>query len=334
MSVTNLGDLSQSFSMRQRNTSLRADISRLTDELASGQVSDVRNVLSGNYSFLTDIERQSSILDAYQVSTSEAGLFAEATQKALANFESFGSDLSGSLITAGTSAIGVTGSDTSAEARNTLAGMVGSLNSNVAGRFLFSGSASDQVPLPDADTLLNALRNEFSGASTPDDILLAADTWFNDPAGFEATIYQGGSNAISPFNLSEADSVSMDVRAMDTRILEVIKLTAVAALADDSALAFDVSTQSELFGKAGQALLNAQDEVISLRSEVGSVEARIEGIATRNAAEQTSMQFAKAEMLEVDPYEAATQLEEAQFQLESLYSVTVRMSRLSLSNFL
>jgi flagellar hook-associated protein 3 FlgL len=36
----------------------------------------------------------------------------------------------------------------------------------------------------------------------------------------------------------------------------------------------------------------------------------------------------------VDPYEAATKLEAAQSQLEALYTVTARLSRLNLVDFL
>ena len=334
MSVTNLGDLSQSHSMRQRNVSLRTDINRLTTELATGQVADVRDVLDGNYSYLTDIERRTSTLDAYNVATTEAGIFAGATQQALSNFEDFGAKFSLSLLAAGTSAVGVSGADTATEAKITLAGMIGSVNTNAAGRYLFSGTATDLPPLPDADTIIAALRTVVSGSTTPDAVLLAADTWFNDPAGFEATIYQGSADGMSPFNLSQTDKVAFDIKAVDPALLEVLKLTAVAALADDPALGFDVPTQSDLFDKSGQALLIAQDNVIALRANVGLVEASIEGVATRNAAELTSIGFAKTALLEIDPYEAATKLEEAQFQLQSLYSVTVRMSQLSLVNFL
>ena len=62
--------------------------------------------------------------------------------------------------------------------------------------------------------------------------------------------------------------------------------------------------------------------------------ARLDRIATRNAAEVTSLTMAKNTLLEADPFEAATKLEEAQFQLQSLYTVTVRSSELSLVNFL
>ncbi len=45
MSSMSLGDLAQSFSLQRRSVSLRDDITRLTDELSSGKVSDIRKYL-------------------------------------------------------------------------------------------------------------------------------------------------------------------------------------------------------------------------------------------------------------------------------------------------
>lgn len=334
MSLTSLGDLSSSYSSRQRNVALRQQIDRLTAELATGQVTDVREVLAGNYSYLTDIERRSSILEGYSVATAEAGLYADAMQNALSVVNTFGSDLSFSLLTTGSSAVGVPGAVMVEDAKNALSGMLGALNTKAAGRYLFSGTATDRPPLEGLDAVLTGLRAAVSGAATPDDVLAAAQTWFDDPAGFTAAIYTGGDTAIAPFDLSQSEKVTLDIRAIDPKLLETLRLTAVAAIADDPALGFGAQFQAELFDKAGQGLLVAQDNIVALRADVGFVESRIDKVSARNAAEQTSLEFAKIALLEIDPFEAATRLEEAQFQLQSLYSVTVKMSQLSLVNFL
>jgi flagellar hook-associated protein 3 FlgL len=85
---------------------------------------------------------------------------------------------------------------------------------------------------------------------------------------------------------------------------------------------------------AGQNLLTVQDDLTNLRAGVGFAEARIENFQARTEAERISAEYAKGALLSVDPYEAATRLEDAQFQLESLYSVTVRLSRLNLTSFM
>ncbi len=332
MSVTNLGDLSQSYSMRARNVSLRQEIARLTTELATGQVADVRDVLAGNYSYLTEIERRSNILGGYNVATSEAALYTSTLQTALGRVEEYASSLSLSLQISGNGGQSVT--DTALEARTVLDAMVATVNTSVAGRYPFSGSATNARPLADTETMLTAIRAAAVGATTPDDLLTVTRAWFDDPAGFSTILYQGSTESITPFNLTETDKVALDVRAVDPRLREALRLTAVAALADDPRFAFDAESRAELFDKSGRALMAQQNNLIGLQADVGFVEGRIEKITTRNAAEETSLEFAKIALLEIDPYEAATKLEEAQFQLQSLYSLTVRMSQLSLVNFL
>ncbi|MBM1308797.1 flagellar hook protein [Sulfitobacter mediterraneus] len=329
-----LGDLAQSYMLRNRNTALKQDITRLTQELASGQVADVRQVLSGNFSYLTDLERKMDILSGYEISTTEATHFTTAMQAALGQMGDISKDLSGSLITAGTSGIGVSAADLSNEAENALEALIGRLNTNISGRHMFSGAATDRPALADAQTLLTELKTAMAGAVTPADMITAAQIWFDDPAGFDAVIYQGSNIGLSPFDLSQAEVVNLDLRATDDDLKDTVMLTALAALGNDPAFALTPPAQSELFLDLGQRMLAAQDSLTSLQANVGFVEARIDAIATRNAAETTSLSFAKAALLEVDPFEAATKLEDVQFQLQSLYSVTVRMSQLSLVNFL
>lgn len=334
MMNSSIGDMASNYAQRLRNVGIKQDINRLTAELASGQVSDVRQILDGNYSYLTDIERKMTALSGYGVATAEAAHFASAMQTSLDQIGEITQDLSASLFTSGTNATGASAATIASEAKNALGGIIGRLNAQIAGRHMFSGTATDRPPIVDVDTLLAALDSAMAGATTPDDMLAAAEAWFDDPAGFAAIAYTGSPDGLSPFDLSRTEKVSLDVRATAPELRAALRLTAVAALADDPAFALTAPAQTELFGKAGQAMLLAQDGLISLQARVGFVEGRIDAIMARNAAELTSLEYTKAGLLAVDPFDAATRLEEAQFQLQSLYSVTVRMSQLSIVNFL
>lgn len=329
-----IGDMASSYAQRQRNVSIKQEIHRLTSELASGQVTDTRKVLAGNYSYLTDIERKMTTLSGYGVATAEATHYAAAMQTSLGQISEIAEGLSASLLAAGTNATGPSPATTASEAKNALGSIIGRLNAQVAGRHMFSGTATDRPPIVDVDTLLMDLGAAVAGATTPDEVLAAAVAWFDDPAGFPATAYVGSDDGISPFDLSHTETVSLDIRATAPELRDSLRLAAVAALADDPGLGLTATDQKELFRKAGQEMLLAQDDLISLQARVGFVETRIEEITTRNAAELTSLEYTKSALLAVDPFEAATRLEEAQFQLQSLYSVTVRMSQLSIVNFL
>lgn len=334
MNSISLGDLSQSFMLQRRSVSLRQDMSRLTDELSSGKVSNVKDVLSGNHNYLSALERSLEVLDGYSVANSEAAHLTATMQASLNRVQDFAGQLGLDLILASGGPVGVIAGSPPENAATQLQGIVNSLNSNIAGRSLFSGTATDQPPLVSADTLLDELRAVVGGQPTPEDIVLAAEAWFADPMGFDDLIYAGSDTALAPFVLSETERVSLDIRANDPALKNVLMYTTLAALADDPALGLTVPQQSELFGIAGLALQSGQDLLTDVRSRIGVAEARIERIAARNQAEATSIEFVRNALIQADPFETATQLENVQFQLQSLYSVAVRSSQLSLVNFL
>ncbi len=334
MNSVSLGDLSQSFLTQKRSVALRDAMAKLTDELSSGKVSDVKDVLAGNHNYLSDLERSMEILQGYSVANSEMSYFTATMQVSLTRVQDFAGQLGLDLILAGGGPVGVIAGSPSENATTQLQGMMNALNSDIAGRSLFAGTATDRPPLASAETLIDALRTVVAGAGGPEDILNAAQNWFADPAGFDTVIYEGSDTALAPFSLSETERVSLDVRANDPAIKDTLLFTSVAALADDPALGLSVSEQSELFEVTGLGLQSNQDGLTDLRSAIGVVEARIEMISVRNEAEETSVEFARNALLLADPFETATELENVQFQLQSLYSVTVRSSQLSLVNFL
>ncbi len=334
MTVTGLGDLAQGYLLRSRTTGIKQEIDRLTAELTSGQVSDVRDQLNGNLSFLTDVERRSTILDSYGIATAEAAQFSGAMQLSLSRISETAQDLSGTLISAGSSATSSSSFDVASVARAALESVFSTLNSKIAGRSLFAGNATNTTPLVDVDTVLADLTAAISGANTPSDVLAQTLAWFDDPAGFATSAYQGSADPFPGFIVSPDETVALDLRATDPGLTRAMASTAAAALARDPAFALTSTEQAELFTLSGQDLLTNQDALVGLQARVGSAEARIDQSTARNAATLTSLNMAKNSLLEADPFETATKLEEAQFQLQSLYSVTVRMSQLSLVNYL
>jgi flagellar hook-associated protein 3 FlgL len=320
--------------LQRRSVALRGNLHQLTDELTSGRVADVRDVLSGNHNYLSGLERSLAVLDGYSVANTEAAYYTGAMQNALDRVQDFSGQLGIDLIMAGGGPVGVIAGSPSENATTQLDSIINSLNEAIAGRTMFAGTATGGLALADTETLLTNLQAAVAGQTTPEDIIAAADTWFADPLGFDSSIYIGSDTALAPFVLSETEQVSLDVRANDQTLKEILKNTAVAALANDASLGLTVRQQSELFGMVGLALQSNQDQLTDLRSEIGLAEARIEQIAVRNQSEETSTEYARNALLEADPFETATRLESVQFHLQSLYSVTVRSSQLSLVNFL
>ena len=336
MSSYSLGDMAQSQMLRRRNTDLKHQISQLTQELSSGRTSDVVRTLSGDYSYLVDIERNMKTLDGYKTSTSEASTYAAAMQNTLDHMQSTSATFSEELLASGRANIPQVVRSAADHAGDQLDALISSLNNQVAGRTLFGGISTDRAALVDSATLLTEVGNAIvaAGAITVGDIEIAVQNWFDDPLGFEAVAYLGSNTGLSPFQLGKGEQASLDIKASDPAFRDVLRNTVLAAISTDPSLGLTEQDQAALMTTSGIGLFDASRNITGLRAEVGAVEARIDRNTTRNAAERTSTEYAKGALLGIDQYEAATRLEEVQFQLESLYSVTVRLSRLSLLNFM
>ncbi|MFC3612657.1 flagellin [Lutimaribacter marinistellae] len=333
MTMTSVGDLARGLMLKTRSAEIRSDVERLSKELSSGRVSDVSAHLAGDYSHVTDIERGMSRLDAFRISGTEARLFADAMQAGLTRVADRSSGLSTVLLQADSAGMAGQHGILATEARGALEDMISSLNTRVGGRSVFAGVATDSTPLPQADILLARLKEALEGAGSARDAIEKAQDWFQDPAGF-ATLYGGSDTALSAMQVSERETVALDLTVMDPALRDGLMAAAVAALNDDPALSLSMEQRGVLARELGVALANTGDKVIGLQGKVGAAQDRIGQAAARNAAARSSLEIARNELIGADPYDTATRLQAAQGQLDALYSVTVRNAQLSLVNYL
>ena len=334
MSLTSIGDMSFSLMQRTRSATLKSTMITLTEELTSGKTSDIRGRLANDYSYLTDIDHNLSRLGSYAVSATEAGLFSSASQLNLGRMQEVISSVGQGLLAINPTSIEVARLQTSNEARLGLDTILSSLNGSVGGRSLFAGVATDTSPMASAETMITTLKAEVAGMTVVSDILTAIDDWFADGGGFKATMYSGSDDSLAPIQVGANEQVSLSLRADDANFRSLLRNSVVAVLAMDSDLDLAADTQNILLNTAGQGMLNDDNSLTGLRADLGYAEQRIEEASARNAAARTSLEFARNELLAADPFETASRLEEVQFQLESLYAVTVRTSRLTLLSFL
>ena len=333
INAVTFGDLAQSFLLQRRGADLKAEMTRLNEELVTGQVSDVKSVLAGNVGYLTGIENDLRLIEGYQVATREAANFTDAMQTALERVQAAGTGYAQRALVTAQNGTEPVLDQLAVDARTELETIISALNTTVGGRTVFGGTATDRSPIADVDTLLNELRAATSAATSVDDIMTAADIWFDGATGFSDTVYTGADTPLNPFRLADGESVFVGVTAEDQALRDVIKTVALSALADDMTLPLSVEQKRDLLHRSATDLLGYQDGLTALRAGVGAAQERIDQLQTRGNAQSTSLEYAKGALLNADPYETATKLEEVQFQLQSLYTVTARMSDLSLVNF-
>ena len=312
----------------------RPDFSRVTEEVASGQVSDVKSVLRGNTGYLSEIENDLQTLSGYRVATVEAAQFADASQTALELVNSSVERLSSIFFAMPNNAFGAVLDQFSNDAETEMTTIVNALNTTSGGRSVFAGRATDRSALEDVDAILDALRAATATAMTPEELKTQVDQWFSDPLGFATVAYTGTDEALVPFRVGNDETVEVRVTANDAAFRDILKQVSIAVISEDASFGFSTSERQGLLRDSGQGLFQVQTDLTAVRASVGSAQARIDAVSTRNATEENALLIAKGALLQVDPYEAATELEAVQFQLQSLYTVTARMSDMSFVNFI
>lgn len=334
MALVSLGDMAQNFLLRSQNAQLKTDLQRHSQELSTGRTTDVGRRVAGDFSPLAGIERSLTRIGAFQTLTSEAGLLAGAMQAALSSIGDQASELTPSLLTAKQGSLPAHIDSIGAEAHSRFSTALLQLNAQLGDRSLFAGVATDGPAVADSETIMTALAGAVSSAVTADEVAQAVSDWFDDPAGFATVGYLGSSQALSPLTVGEGAQVSISASAADPEVRDMLKGLAIAALLDEGVLAGQPDQRANLATKAGEQLLSAQPGWTGLQSRLGVAEELIAEAESRNAAESSALQIARSNLISVDPYETATALQATQIQLETLYSITARLSRLSLTEYL
>lgn len=331
MTFTALGDLAQSALLRRTMAQVKSRMTTLSQEVTTGVTADAARHLGGNLAALDAVRGALDRLGAYKTTGAEMQTRAAAMQTALETLtdgtDALAMPLAGATADAGSlDALGA-----SAAAR--LSQGVAALNTSVAGRAVFAGTAADTTPLINADDLLSRLRSVTAGLSSVTDVTAAVADWFADPAGFETQAWRG-TTTTPEVAVADGETVKLAVTAADPALRDSLRGLALAALAGEGVPSDDGAARAALMQAAGEVLLSAQPGVADLRASLGAAEEQIAAAQTRNSAESSALEIAQTNLLAVDDYDSATRLTEAETQLSLIYTLTARLGGLTLSDYI
>lgn len=333
MNSVSYGDLAHSFQLRRHTVTAKAELQSLNNEVATGQSRDITAKVRGDIQPLASLDSTLSRLDGYAVLARETGLLAAAMQSALGVINSISSDLGEFLISSNSSTLETRVSAAGSAARANLSTTVSALNTRFGDQSIFAGKATATLAVTDSETLLSTVQAVVGAASSAADVQTAVSAWFDDPAGYEALMYQGGAPR-TPLTVADGEQAQLNITAVEPAIKETLKGLVMAALLDKGVLANAPDARMELAKNAGLHLLQSNTDRAYLAGRLGGVQAQIDNAASRNSAESTTLKIVRNEMTTVDPYEVASKLQDMQSQLEKIYTLTARMTRLSLMDYL
>lgn len=335
MNFTSIGDLAGSFQLRTMNGRLRQRANTLGAELASGRANDVAAKLGGGTDRLATVSRSIKVLKTLQNNVSEVQTKASGLQSALSIIQTATKTTSAQFLAAAAPASDTAIRAAGATAEEALTTTVNSMNTQWAGRSLFSGQATDSPAVISGPDMLNELQTLSAGATTAAQVVTIVDTYFNAPTGgFETSAYKGSTQGSGPVRISESSTANLSVTALDPAIRSTLKGFALGALVSRGVLSSDLSERSALLKSAGESTLTANDQIVGLQADVGAVESRIETVHVSNVATLSRLEVSVNDMTKVDSYRTASALRATENSLEALYISTSRLSQLSLVRYL
>jgi flagellar hook-associated protein 3 FlgL len=330
-----LGSQSLPAHLQRTGLALRADVQRHSLELTTGRVADVSRHLRGDLGPLAAIETRLQRIGAQDSALRSAAQLTQVAQAALGRLSELGGSIRDRLLTvasfdASPEALTRTGQ----AARAGLASMMSALSADVAGRTVFAGAATDRGPLPDAETLMAAVRAHLAGATNAQQVADGLDAFFELPMGaFDAVIYAGGSPVLPSADGLQNGAVALPTAA-DPAIRGMLRGAVMAALLAEPGTLPDLAHRRDLARIASERFPLDAERLVSLRAGLGTTEAAIDDARTRLSTERDTLSGDRNGLVGVDPYSAASRLEETRARLEALYAVTARVARLSLTEFL
>lgn len=338
MTVVGNGDQARSFVTKLASSRLKANLDVLAQEMASGQVADLTSRLKGNTRLLANIEGRISLVTQYHENTKELELFANAQQVLLEGIREDSIGLGIALISDPFGQKNIEVGTRSVEIEAAFESVIQKLNSSVGSRYLMGGTITDRPPVADPSVIMGHLEQVVQGLSTAGDVVGAISAWFDAPqggGGYRDLAYQGGAESTTKVVIAENLSApSSSLSAASPELVELLKGIAIAAIANRGVLTADPLEQANLRSDAGRIIVGAEESLIGKVGKIGVARQIIEQANLANEKLRASLSLARNEMRSVDLFETGSALLEVEKQLESLYAMTARMSRLKLADFL
>jgi flagellar hook-associated protein 3 FlgL len=332
--LTTFGDRALTGLLRTGTLEAKVEMSRHARELATGTSAAPGRHLKGDLSAISAIDARLAALAGHTQVTRAAALQFEAMQAAFDRLATSGDALGGQLRIALQSNITGALQAGAGQARVSFDEAVATLNLQVAGRSIFAGTAPEGPALAPAPEIMDALQAATAGATDVPALVQAVRDWFADPAGFAQAAWRGGPAQTAPLRLSPEVAAPPPETALAPEITAQLAALALGALVGTAPQAASPEGRAALAAASADALVSAQGGLIALQARTGLAEARVARAEAANGAEAAALGLARAEVLGVDPFEAATRLQEAQGRIEALYTLTARLSRLSLLEYL
>ena len=308
-----ISSFAQTSTLINNNLRVQANYAEKQVQISTGVISNTFQGISDDTNEILSLESDYNRLMNQSANAQQALDRNETAFSAIGNIIEVGQ----SILTSINGVISSTGSST-AQIQEAVANVLnltaGALNSQVGGRYIFSGSATDTAPV-------NINDPAWGGATLIPPVAPATDPTL-PPAN--TSYYQGNSDDLS-VEASNALVVNYGIQANEESLEKVMRAYDLILTTPDD---------QDTLELAYDLLLEGLDEVAELQAIIAQDSRIISQAIDANLDEMNLIDNLLSDLKDIDLAEVTTRIAELQAQLEASYSITTNLLRLNLADFI
>lgn len=342
-----ISSYSISSALRQSVLTAQSNLAIAEKEVSAGTYANVGLKLGESTGQDLSLRSEESMLETITATNGVASARLSSTQTILGNLQTNAQNFLNSLISStGTSSA----NSLQATAQADLQSLISGLNTSVGGQYIFGGINSGTKPItdyyapgsPNQAAVDGAFSSTFGFSQSSANVSSITGTQMQSFLDTQfPTLFQGAnwtsdwssaSNTALSSQISGTQTADTSVSANQSAFQDLSQAYAMVADLGTRNLSADAlnavtTTAASLLQKAVTGLTNMQTSVGLVQSSVS------------NANDQMSVQMSILttqinNLEDVNPYEASTQVTNLQTQIETAYSLTAQLQKLSLVNYL
>ncbi len=339
-----ISSYSISSALRQSVLTAQSNLATAEQEVSTGTYADVGLQLGATTRQDFSLRAEESLMQTISDTNNVASTRLSSTQTVLGTLQTTAQDFLNSLIsTTGTTSA----SSLQNAAQNGLQSLISELNTSASGQYIFGGintgtapitatPASNQAAVDSAFSSTFGFSPSSSSVSSITETQMQSflDTQF--PALFQGANWSSNwsvaSNTTISSQISESQSVSTSVSANQSAFQDLAQAyTMVADLGTQNlssgALSAVTTTATSLVQEGITGLTNMQTDLGNVQNDITTANGQM-------SVQMNTLTTQINNLENINPYQASTQVTDLQTQIETAYSLTSQLQKLSLVNYL
>ncbi len=338
-----------------KTNSMQAQLNQLTAEVSSGQKTNPEASLGTSAALLYQLQSQSDQQTGLQTAITTGSQRLDTAQTALTSLASVVQTVSVAaqgVVTLNPDGLAAVGS----QATSAINQILGLLNTSFLGNGVFAGDSGTAAPMQAADApggLNSIVQNTLSAAASAKGGPLSKsdiDSLINGQNGLSSVfddtnsdptqryggaVYTGSTDGkSSQVVIGVNQTVHYDASANQPAFRDMIKGLSMLSMLNAPSSQLDASAKTELLSQASTVLSNAQKELTTVQGSIGAAQ---QSLSAASDAQKSAASATQAQILtyvQADTYSDSSQISMLQTQLQESYTLTSKISELSLVHYM